>query len=131
MLPIQGMTCASCVRRVEKALGKVEGVSEASVNLATEQAHVVFDPSRASIDSMRAAVEKAGYAVGALPEPSAAAAAATPIARAEDAAGPRAAARDRRPEAQVDRSAWRWAGDDGAHVPAAQRADGRASRRCC
>jgi len=59
MLPIQGMTCASCVRRVEKALGRVEGVSEASVNLATEQAHVVFDPSRASLDSMRAAVDKA------------------------------------------------------------------------
>ena len=40
LIPIQGMTCASCVRRVEKTLGKVEGVSEANVNLATEQAHV-------------------------------------------------------------------------------------------
>lgn len=39
-LDIQGMTCASCVRRVEKALAKVEGVSECSVNLATEQAHL-------------------------------------------------------------------------------------------
>jgi Cu+-exporting ATPase len=68
MLPIQGMTCASCVRRVEKALGRVDGVSEANVNLATEQAHVVFDPSRASVGSMRAAVEKAGYAIGKLPE---------------------------------------------------------------
>jgi Cu+-exporting ATPase len=68
LLPIQGMTCASCVRRVEKALGRVEGVSEANVNLATERAHVVFDPSRASVESMRAAVEKAGYAIGTLPE---------------------------------------------------------------
>ena len=35
---VTGMTCASCVRRIEKALHKVEGVSEASVNLATEKA---------------------------------------------------------------------------------------------
>jgi Cu+-exporting ATPase len=70
LLPIQGMTCASCVRRVEKALGRVEGVSEASVNLATEQAHVVFDPSRASLESLRAAVDKAGYTIGAVPEQS-------------------------------------------------------------
>jgi Cu+-exporting ATPase len=63
------MTCASCVRRIEKALGRVDGVSEANVNLATEKAHVVFDPALASMDQMRAAVEKAGYAIGALPEP--------------------------------------------------------------
>jgi Cu+-exporting ATPase len=69
-LPVKGMTCASCVRRVEKALGRVDGVSEANVNLATEQAHVVFDPGRASVDQMRAAVERAGYAL-AVPEPTA------------------------------------------------------------
>ena len=46
-LEVTGMTCASCVRRIEKALGRVDGVAEANVNLATEQAHVVFDPSRA------------------------------------------------------------------------------------
>jgi P-type Cu+ transporter len=70
--PVTGMTCASCVRRIEKALGRVDGVSEANVNLATEKAHVVFDPGLASMDQMRAAVEKAGYAIGALPEPIAA-----------------------------------------------------------
>ncbi len=43
--PVTGMTCASCVRRVEKALGKVEGIQDASVNLATEQATVRFDPA--------------------------------------------------------------------------------------
>jgi len=63
--PVTGMTCASCVRRIEKALGKVEGVQEASVNLATEKARVVFDPAVASVDHMRAAVEKAGYQLGA------------------------------------------------------------------
>jgi Cu+-exporting ATPase len=63
MLPIGGMTCASCVRRVERALQKVEGVAEAGVNLATERATVKYNPSVANIDSLRAAVERAGYTV--------------------------------------------------------------------
>ena len=41
-IPIQGMTCASCVNRVEKAIRSVEGVEAANVNLATEQARVEF-----------------------------------------------------------------------------------------
>ncbi|MBV9581541.1 MAG: cation-translocating P-type ATPase, partial [Chloroflexi bacterium] len=61
--PVTGMTCASCVRRVEKALGRVDGVRDATVNLATEKAHVVYDPQIASAAGMRAAVEKAGYGV--------------------------------------------------------------------
>ena len=48
ILPVEGMTCASCVRRVEKSLGRLEGVAEADVNLATEKATVVFDPSLVS-----------------------------------------------------------------------------------
>ena len=64
---VSGMTCASCVRRIEKALSKVAGVQEASVNLATEKAHVVFDPSKAGLAQFRAAVEKAGYTLGAAP----------------------------------------------------------------
>lgn len=63
-LPIEGMTCASCVVRVEKALGKVPGVQRANVNLATEQARVVFDPAQVSAAQLHAAVEKAGYKVG-------------------------------------------------------------------
>ena len=43
-LSIEGMTCASCVFRVEKALSAVPGVSKASVNLATQRAHVIYDP---------------------------------------------------------------------------------------
>jgi P-type Cu+ transporter len=70
--PVTGMTCASCVRRVEKALGTVEGVREANVNLATEQARVVYDPRVASPDRLKAAVEKAGYAIGAAPDSDAA-----------------------------------------------------------
>ena len=59
-LSIEGMTCASCVGRVEKALKKVVGVVEAEVNLATETARVsVTDAGMA--DALIAAVDKAGY----------------------------------------------------------------------
>lgn len=68
-LPIEGMTCASCVRRVEKALVKVPGVVQADVNLATERAHVVYDATVADIDQLRTAVERSGYQVGALETP--------------------------------------------------------------
>ncbi|SAL19443.1 heavy metal translocating P-type ATPase [Caballeronia sordidicola] len=57
---IGGMTCASCVRRVEKALAKVPGVEQVSVNLATEKATVRAEPS-VSRDQLLAAVTKAGY----------------------------------------------------------------------
>ncbi len=62
-LPITGMTCASCVRRVERALAKAPGVAEASVNLATEQASVRYDPAQAAPAQLVAAVEGAGYGV--------------------------------------------------------------------
>src|SRR5687768_15901186 len=64
---VTGMTCASCVRRVEKALGKVDGVIEANVNLATERASVAYDPEQVSLADLKGAVEKAGYGVAALP----------------------------------------------------------------
>lgn len=60
-LGIGGMTCASCVTRVEKALKKVPGVSSASVNLATESARVNFDPSADIEARLRRAVRDAGY----------------------------------------------------------------------
>jgi Cu+-exporting ATPase len=65
--PVTGMTCASCVRRIERRLGKVEGVQDASVNLATEKARVVYDPATVTVGDLVAAVEKAGYGVGELP----------------------------------------------------------------
>ena len=68
-IPVTGMTCASCVRRVEKALGRVEGVSEASVNLATEKARVAFDPEASGPQELKAAVENAGYGVRDMPAP--------------------------------------------------------------
>ena len=66
-LPVEGMTCASCVRRIEKALAKVPGVNAATVNLATEQARVSFDPTQTNVTQFEAAIAKAGYKVGALP----------------------------------------------------------------
>jgi Cu+-exporting ATPase len=68
------MTCASCVRRVERALSRVEGVAEASVNLATEKARVVIEPEIVGMDALCAAVEKAGYGVRELPPPTSVAA---------------------------------------------------------
>ncbi len=66
-LPVEGMTCASCVRRVEKALAKVPGVTEVSVNLATERVRVRFDPAGTDEEQMRTAVERAGYRLGSAP----------------------------------------------------------------
>ncbi|MEN9398686.1 MAG: hypothetical protein RLZ81_3216, partial [Pseudomonadota bacterium] len=60
-LGIGGMTCASCVMRVEKALKKVPGVQEASVNLATESARVRFEPAPQIEAQLRRAVRDAGY----------------------------------------------------------------------
>src|SRR6266536_1684142 len=62
-LAITGMTCASCVNRVEKALKKVPGVLDASVNLASEQASVTYLPTSAGWSELKAAVENAGYGV--------------------------------------------------------------------
>ncbi len=58
---VQGMTCASCVTRVEKALKKQSGVVEATVNLATEKATVTYDPEKASLDDILGAIKEAGY----------------------------------------------------------------------
>ncbi|MEG0142126.1 MAG: heavy metal translocating P-type ATPase, partial [Comamonas sp.] len=65
-LSVEGMTCASCVGRVERALKKVPGVQGAVVNLATEKASLTIeDPAQASVilPQVVAAIEKAGYAV--------------------------------------------------------------------
>ena len=64
-ISIQGMTCASCVLRVEKALKAVPGVSSATVNLATERAHINWDTALSNLTDVSpkvlAAVHKAGY----------------------------------------------------------------------
>ncbi|MBT9532386.1 MAG: copper ion binding protein, partial [Pseudomonas sp.] len=60
--PVQGMTCASCVARVEQALRGIAGVLEVNVNFATEQA-AVKARGDVAMGTLKAAVEKAGYAV--------------------------------------------------------------------
>ncbi len=62
-VPIEGMTCASCVRRVERAIAAVPGVADASVNLATERAEVRFDGAP-DLAAVLGAVSGAGYDIG-------------------------------------------------------------------
>ena len=62
-LDVEGMTCASCVSHVQKALHGVDGVEEATVNLAVEQATVRFDPELVSLETLSGAVHNAGYEV--------------------------------------------------------------------
>src|ERR671921_1749898 len=60
-IPVMGMTCASCVRRVERTLSKKEGVAEASVNFAAEKASVTYEPDATNPDELIEAVRDAGY----------------------------------------------------------------------
>jgi len=60
-LTVSGMTCASCVARIEKALMRTPGVEAASVNLATERAHVRILQGAVTSDELVAAIERAGY----------------------------------------------------------------------
>lgn len=61
-LPIEGMTCASCAARIEHKLNKLDGV-EATVNYASEEASVSYDPTRVGMAELVGAVEAAGYRV--------------------------------------------------------------------
>ena len=61
-LPVSGMSCATCVGRVERALSALPGVT-ASVNLASNRAEVSFDPARVGVTAMVEAVRDAGYEV--------------------------------------------------------------------
>ncbi len=58
---IEGMTCASCAKTVEKASGKLEGVTEANVNFATEKLSISYDPTIVKVSDIKNAIVKAGY----------------------------------------------------------------------
>jgi Cu+-exporting ATPase len=60
-LGLRGLHCAACAHNVEVALGRVEGIKEVSVNLATSTASVTYDPGLAGVDVMKEAVKAAGY----------------------------------------------------------------------
>lgn len=60
-LPVEGMTCASCVASVEKAIKSLEGVQEASANLALGNVSVTFDPEKVTMQSLVEKIQEAGY----------------------------------------------------------------------
>ncbi len=61
LIPISGMTCASCSKAVERSIGKLPGVKEVSVNFATEKAKIVYDSSDTRMSEIKAAIDQAGY----------------------------------------------------------------------
>jgi len=61
--PVTGMTCASCVARVEKSISKIEGIKNVSVNLATEKATFEIDDNLSSLTQVEKAIEDAGYKI--------------------------------------------------------------------
>jgi Cu+-exporting ATPase len=62
--PVSGMSCASCVARIEKGLSKMSGIQEAKVNFASEKASVTFDPSRVQMVDLVGTVKDLGYEAG-------------------------------------------------------------------
>lgn len=62
-LDITGMTCAACARAVERSTGRVEGVTSANVNFATEKLSIEFDEKKADLEKIKQAIVKAGYGV--------------------------------------------------------------------
>jgi Cu+-exporting ATPase len=63
ILRIGGMTCAMCVQTIEEVLNELDGVIDASVNLATEKAMVTYDPEKIGYEEMKHAIEDVGYEV--------------------------------------------------------------------
>ncbi len=61
--PVEGMTCASCVARVEKAISKIEGIKNVTVNFASEKASFEYDPDTTDLKDIKNIVEEAGYKI--------------------------------------------------------------------
>ncbi len=62
-LPVTGMSCANCAANIERGLGKLQGIQQAHVNFASEQAEVAFDPSQVKIGDLIQQIEKSGFGV--------------------------------------------------------------------
>ena len=62
-LPVEGMTCASCVARVEKSISSIEGIKNVAVNFATEKASFEIDRSITDLQQIKKVVEDAGYKI--------------------------------------------------------------------
>ena len=61
VIPISGMTCASCVRAIEKGVVKLDGVTETSVNLATEKAQITYNPETVRLSQIKQKIRDLGY----------------------------------------------------------------------
>ena len=61
ILDVEGMSCSSCQRHVEKAVGALAGVGAVHVDLATGRVRVVHDPAQSSVEAMVRAIDDAGY----------------------------------------------------------------------
>lgn len=61
VIPVGGMTCASCAAAIERAVKKLDGVKSASVNLATERATILYDPGTVRLSEIKQSITKAGY----------------------------------------------------------------------
>ncbi|MFZ3386287.1 MAG: heavy metal-associated domain-containing protein [Candidatus Hydromicrobium sp.] len=59
--PVLGMTCASCVRKIETVLNKTNGVTEATVNFATEKVTIEYDNDKLSLDEIKKIIKSIGY----------------------------------------------------------------------
>ena len=61
IIPISGMTCASCAKAVERSVGKLDGVQTVDVNFATEKASISYIPEKVKLSEIKEAIKKAGY----------------------------------------------------------------------
>jgi len=59
--PVLGMTCASCVRKIETVLNKTNGVAEATVNFATEKVTIEYDNDKLNLDEIKKIIKSIGY----------------------------------------------------------------------
>jgi copper ion binding protein len=59
--PVMGMTCAACVAKIEKVLGNTEGISEASVNFASENISISYDDDIISLEKIAGIIKDIGY----------------------------------------------------------------------
>ena len=73
VLPVKGMTCGACSAKVGRGLSELDGVDLATVNLVTERATVVFDPTTLDVEALRRAVSDLGYRAPVSVEPEVAA----------------------------------------------------------
>lgn len=61
IIPIEGMTCASCVRAVEKSIDKLDGIEEISINITTNKAYIRYDSAKTRVSNIKQSIKKAGY----------------------------------------------------------------------